>query len=105
TGRAGPSIAERSVALARIGGEIFVELAVLALMLVGVGGAVLLAGDVRPFGGVIGVHLQPLLEPALGVGKDRLGRAFRLADAAVDALAGIDDEHVLALVETVDGAN
>src|SRR5205085_6048591 len=101
----GPVNRERSVALARIGGEIFVELAVLALMLVGVRGAVLLAGDVRPFGGVSGVHLQPLLQPVLGVGQDRLGRAFRLADAAIDALAGVDDEHVLALVEAVDGAD
>src|SRR5690606_12938115 len=38
----------------------------------------------------------------LGVGKDRLGRAFRLAHAAVDALVGVDDEHVLALVEAID---
>src|SRR5207248_4612244 len=33
---------------------------------------------------------------------DRLDRAFGLADAAIDALVGMDDEHVLALVEAVD---
>ena len=56
-------------------------------------------------GGEIGVDLEPFLEPALGVGKDRLGRAFGLADAAVDALVGVDDEHVLAFVEAIDRAD
>src|SRR5919112_5310244 len=74
-------------------------------MLVGVGRAVLLAGDIRPAGGEIGVHLEPFLKAALGVGKDRLGRALGLADAAVDALVGVDDEHVLALVEAIDRAH
>ena len=32
-------------------------------------------------------------------------RAFRLADAAVDADLRIDDEHVLALVEAIDRAD
>ena len=68
-------------------------------------GAVLLAGDVGPFGRIVGVELEPLLEPALGVGQDRLGRAFGLAHAAIDAFAGIDDEHVLALVEAIDRAD
>ena len=86
----------------RVGGEIFVELAVLALMLVGVGRAVLLARDVRPIRRETGVELEPFLEPAFGVGQDRLGRAFGLAHAAIDALVGIDDEHVLAFVEAVD---
>src|SRR3546814_10793208 len=74
-------------------------------MLVGVGGAVLLGRDVRPFGAELGVQFQPLFQPALGVGQDRFGRAFRLADAAVDAFAGIDDEHILALIEAVDRAD
>src|SRR4028118_118143 len=71
---------EVSVALARGRREIFVELAVLALVLVGVGGGVLLAGDVRPFRRIGGVDLQPFLETGLGIGQDRLGRAFGLAD-------------------------
>src|SRR3546814_14682106 len=73
-----------------------------ALPIFGVGGAVLLGGDVRPFGAELVVQLEPLLEAALGVGQDRLGRAFGLADAAVDTLVRIDDEHILALIETVD---
>ena len=48
---------------------------------------------------------QPLLEAGLGVRLDRVDRAFRLADPAVDALVGVDDEHVLALVEAVDRAD
>ena len=94
-----------SVALAGLGREVFVELAFFALVLVGVGRRVLLVGDVGPFGRERGVELEPLLEPALGIGQDRLGRAFGLAHAAVDAFAGIDDQHVLALVEAVDRAD
>src|SRR2546421_17360 len=39
-----------------------------------------------------------------GVGLDRVDRAFRLADPAIDAFVRVDDEHVLALVEAVHGA-
>src|SRR6185503_5714515 len=95
------SAANGSVALARVRGEIFVELALFALVLVGVGRAVLLARDVGPGGAEICVHLEPFLQPALGIGQDRLCRAFRLAHAAVDAFVGIDDEHVLASIEAV----
>jgi hypothetical protein len=42
-----------------------------------------------------------LLESGLGIRLDRLGRAFGLADAAIDALVGMDDEHVLAFIEAV----
>ena len=45
------------------------------------------------------------LEPILGIGQNRLGRTFGFAHAAIDAFAGIDDEHVLALVEAVDRAD
>jgi 5-formyltetrahydrofolate cyclo-ligase len=34
-----------------------------------------------------------------------VGRAFGFAYAAVDALVGMDDQHVVALVETIDRAN
>ena len=43
-----------------------------------------------------------LSSPRLGIGLDRVGGTFRLAHAAIDALVGVDDEHVLALVEAVD---
>src|SRR6185369_14815631 len=97
--------ANRSVAFAGLCREILVELAVLALALVGVGRSVLLGGEVGPFCGIFGVQLEPLLKAALGIRQDRLGRAFGLAHAAVGAFVGVDDEHVLALVEAVDRAD
>src|SRR3546814_12114868 len=75
-----------SVALAGVGREEFLIFAFDALIFVGVGGAVLLGGDVRPFGAELVVQLEPLLAAALGVGQDRLGRAFGLAAAAVDKI-------------------
>src|SRR3546814_2381095 len=68
------------------------ELVLDPLIFVGVGGRFLLDRDVRPLGAELRVHLEPLFEPALGVGQDRLGRAFGFADAAVDALVRVDDE-------------
>jgi len=37
----------------------------------------------------------------LGVGLDGVHGAFRLADAAIDALVGVNNQHILALVEAV----
>src|SRR3546814_6762434 len=82
--------------------EMLLELAFDALPLVGIGGGLTLAGDIRPFSGIFPVHLDPGLGAAIGIGDDRLGRAFRLADAAVDAFIGADDQHVLADIKTVD---
>src|SRR3546814_6953698 len=81
-----------SVALAGVGREEFLIFAFDALIFVGVGGAVLLGGAVRPFGAELVVQLEPLLEAALGVGQDRLGRAFGLQDAAVAHLVR-SEEH------------
>ena len=58
-----------------------------------------------PLLGVGTVELEPLLHARLGVGKDRLARAFRLAYAAVDAFVRADDQHHIALVEAVDGTD
>src|SRR3954470_23735203 len=76
-----------------------------ALELIRVGRSILLAGQVGPLLGIFPVHLKPLLGFRLGVGDDRLGRAFRLADAAVDAFVGVDHQHVRPFVEAVDGAH
>ena len=64
-----------------------------------------LPGNIRPSFGVVGINLDPFLRPRVGVGDDRLGRAFGLADAAVDAFVGVDDEHVLSFVEAVHGTH
>src|SRR5690606_39025523 len=94
--------AERSgsVAFAGLGGEIELVLARDAVHLLGLGKLVALFGEVGPDGGVFGVDLEPFVEIGFGVGLDGLGRAFGLAHPAVDALVGVDDQHVLAFVET-----
>src|SRR3954468_1808712 len=76
-----------------------------ALPGVGVGRGRALAGDVGPLAGKVGVQLEPLLRLAVGVGQDRRRRAFGLAHAAVDALVGVDHQHVFAFVEAVDGTH
>src|SRR6185369_2639591 len=79
-----PADQRRSASGAGLGGEIFVELVSLALMLVGVGRLLTLAGDIGPFGGEFRVEFQPFLKAVLGVGRNGLNRAFVLADAAID---------------------
>ena len=54
--------------------------------------------------GVLAIEVNPLLHVRLGVRADRVGGALRLADAAVDALVGVDDE-LLALVDAVHRAD
>jgi hypothetical protein len=71
----------------------------------GVRGRGALLGDVGPLLGIVGVEGEPAFQAALGVGLDGLGRALRFADAAIDAHIRIDHDHVLALVETVHGAD
>ena len=63
-----------------------------------------LARDVGPLLGETAVDLHPFLDPGFRIGNDGLGRAFRLAYAAIDAFIRIDDEKILPLVEAVDGA-
>ena len=48
------------------------------------------------------LSLSQLSRPGSVSAKIALSRTFRLAHAAVDALVGMDDEHVLAFVEAVD---
>src|ERR1700752_2109749 len=54
---------------------------------------------------IFAIGAQPLFQARLGVRLDRFNRAFRLAYAAIDAFVRVDDQHVLALVKTIDGAN
>src|SRR5262249_10545818 len=68
-------------------------------------GGGLFGRDIGPSLSIFGVDPEPFFDPRFGIGLDRFNRAFRLAYAAVDALVRVDDQHVLALVETIDGAN
>ena len=61
----------------------------------GVLGHVLFDRDVGPLLRVFAVELEPLLEARLGVRLDSVDRALRYAYSAIDALVGVDDEHVL----------
>src|SRR6185436_686563 len=93
------------LALAGLRVEVLLELAGDFLPGVGVGRRRPLAGDVRPFHREIGIEREPLLRLAVRIGQDGLRRALGLAYAAVDALVGMNDEHVVAFVEAVHGAD
>ncbi len=66
---------------------------------------VLLGGQVWPLGRIFRVQLKPFVETRLGIRADGFRWAFRLTDAAINAFVWINDEHVLALIETVDRTN
>src|SRR6516162_858113 len=65
----------------------------------------LFGSDIGPSLCIFSVDPEPFFGPRFSIGLDRFNRAFRLAHAAVDALVRVDDQHVLALVKTIDGAN
>src|SRR5436190_17940905 len=87
-----------SIAGSRIWRNIL-QLVLYSLPILSIGRAVALDRDVRPSLGVFRIDSQPFLQPGLGVRLDRLGRAFGLADPAIDAFVGVNDEHVLAFVK------
>ena len=76
-----------------------------ALPLLGILRRRLLGRDVRPDFCVFGIDAEPLFQAGFGVGLDRFNRAFGLTHAAVDAFVRVDDQHIFALVKTIDGAN
>ena len=94
-----------SVPCSGLGGKIFLELTFFILEGVGVRGCLLLGGDVGPGFRILTVEFEPLFKAGLGIGLDGFDRALRLAHAAIDAFVRVDDEHVLALVEAIDGAH
>src|SRR5262245_15353384 len=61
--------------------------------------------NIRPNFRIVCVKLQPLLCARFGIRLDCVDRAFWLAYAAIDTFVRMDDEHVLTLVETIDGAD
>jgi hypothetical protein len=89
----------------RIRAEKFVVLVRYVLPFVGISGIRFLACNIRPSRSVFTVELEPAFSWRLTIRNDRLDRAFRLAHPAIYALIGMDNQHVLALVETVDGAD
>ena len=73
--------------------------------LLGICRRLFLQGDIRPVAGIFGIHGQPFFQARLCVWLDRVNGAFWFTHAAVDAFVGVDNEHVLALIETINGAN
>src|SRR5690606_37676552 len=86
--------------------EVFLEFPLLVLEGVGVRRRGSFDRNVRPDFRELGVDLQPLaVRLVLAVRLDRIDRAFRFADATINALVRMDDEEVLALIEAVDRAD
>jgi hypothetical protein len=76
-----------------------------AFPVLGIGRRLFFCGNIGPTFGEFRVDFQPLLDAWLSVGLDRLHWAFRLTDTAIDALVGMNDQHIFALVEAIHGAN
>jgi len=81
--------------------KIFLELPFLSIVLLGALRLLLLFGDVRPRLGVFGIHSEPFLKIRLGIRLDSLGGPLGFANATVDALVRMNDEHVFAFVEAI----
>ena len=61
--------------------------------------------DIWPDFCVFRIQRKPFLKPWSGIRRNGIDGTFRFANATVDAFVGMDDEHVLALVEAVHGAH
>ena len=59
----------------------------------------------RPGLGVLAVEVNPARRRSLYIGQNGLSWAFWLADAAVNALVRMDDEHILAFIKAVHRAD
>src|SRR5208282_5505314 len=94
-----------SIPRSRIRGKILFKLVGEALKFLGVSRRLLFGRDVGPLLGKFCIDRQPLLDAGFGVRLDRVNRTFRFAHAAIDALVGMDDKHVFALVEAIHGAH
>jgi hypothetical protein len=94
-----------SVPCAWFGGEIFVKFTFFVAIFISVCRLILLRRDVWPFISEISVHFEPFFYSRLGIRLYRIDRTFRLADATIDAFIRMNDQHVVALVEAIHGAN
>ena len=85
--------------------EIFLKLVGFGHKGVRIGGCRFLGRDIGPSLGILPVHLEPFFEARLRVRLDGVHWAFRLAHPAIDALVGVDHQHIGALIEAIHGAN
>jgi len=91
-----------SIALTRFGRKKFCEFVGSAVEFLGVGRRLSLSRYIWPRFGVFSIQLKPKSKVGFGVRLDGFRRAFRLADAAVNALVRMNDEHIVALIEAID---
>ena len=79
----------------------------LAIPFAGIGQRILAGGDDRPQRGEFGVQGDEMLLACGHVifGEDGIGRAFGLAQGAVDALVRVDDQKIRAFMEAIDRAD
>ena len=75
------------------------------LPFIGISGIGLFARNIGPGYGIFSVKFQPAFSRRLAIWNDCLDWAFRLTYSAVDAFIGVNNQHVLTLVETVNGAD
>lgn len=88
-----------------IGAEVFGKLVRHVHEGIGIRGRRLFLRDVGPNRRVFAIEFEPKVETGFGVRLDSVNWAFRFADPAIDTFVGMNDQHVLALVETVHGAD
>src|SRR5690606_24153478 len=83
------------------------DLVLHAIPFLGIGQWILTLSDVGPLLAQLGVDVDilHLIRRQLVLGENGLGRAFWLAQGAVDALIGIDYKEIRAFVEAIDRAN
>jgi hypothetical protein len=91
-----------SIALTGFGRKKFCKLVGSPIEFLGVGRRVSLACYIWPRFGVFSVQLEPESKVGLGVRLDGFRRAFGLAHAAINALVGMNDEHIVALIKAID---
>ena len=91
----------RSAALPGIAREVFLVFSRFFLCRLGIRQRVRAFRDVGPYFRHLTIDLEPFFCFRLGIRKDGFRRAFRLAHSSIDAFVGMNDKHVLALVETI----
>src|ERR1700738_2918029 len=94
-----------SLGPARISAEKLIVFVRRILPFIGVSGIGLFARNIGPGHGIFSVKFQPAFGRRLAIWNDCLDRAFRLTYSTIDAFIGVNNQHVLTLVEAVNGAD
>ncbi|MFT5486168.1 MAG: hypothetical protein ACI9MU_001079, partial [Alphaproteobacteria bacterium] len=81
--------------------EMLFEFILFIAPFVGIGRRFALAGDIRPDIREFPVNLKILVGTIIRVRTNCFNRAFRLANAAIDAFVRVDYQHIIAFVEAV----